>query len=47
MDGVPLDRCKDMYSRQRIHLTNKQLCAGGEKGKDTCDGKTRTSATFF
>ncbi|XP_031638129.1 melanization protease 1-like [Contarinia nasturtii] len=38
LDSVPIDRCSNMYSAYNATLTNKQLCAGGEKGKDACDG---------
>ncbi|OWR45231.1 prophenol oxidase activating enzyme 3 [Danaus plexippus plexippus] len=36
----PLEECKKAYnvSSRKIELWNRQLCAGGVKGKDTCRG---------
>lgn len=39
VDGVPLDQCNAVYRNQNVQLSRKQLCAGGEKGKDSCRGK--------
>lgn len=37
---VPNAACQNEYARSsRIHITSTQLCAGGELGKDSCDGK--------
>jgi len=30
--------CERVYSTQRVNLGRGQLCAGGEKGKDSCRG---------
>ncbi|KAJ0171703.1 hypothetical protein K1T71_012466 [Dendrolimus kikuchii] len=37
---VPLEQCKRAFSEsgRRIGLWDRQLCAGGEGGKDTCHG---------
>jgi len=32
------DNCKEIYSKRGGILTGKQICAGGEKGKDSCVG---------
>lgn len=32
------EKCREMYETRGGILTNKQLCAGGEKGKDSCVG---------
>jgi len=32
------DNCKDIYSKRGGVLNEKQICAGGEKGKDSCVG---------
>lgn len=38
VSGVSLRDCNNVYSRQGINLSNKQLCAGGEIGVDSCRG---------
>jgi len=35
---VPGDRCKEIYEERGGTLTDKQICAGGEPGKDSCVG---------
>ncbi|XP_022817190.1 serine protease easter-like [Spodoptera litura] len=36
---IPLDRCNNIYkSKKLIKLWEKQICAGGENGVDTCKG---------
>lgn len=32
------DRCKDAFSAVSVDIIETQLCAGGEKGKDSCRG---------
>jgi len=32
------DRCKDIYAARGGSLTDKQICAGGQPGKDSCVG---------
>lgn len=39
VNGVPLGQCNEVYRNQNVQLSRKQLCAGGEKGKDSCRGK--------
>lgn len=37
--GVPNSQCNSVYqSRNRISITDKQLCAGGLLGQDSCRG---------
>lgn len=36
--GVSINSCKEVYSKLGIHLSRKQLCAGGEIGVDSCRG---------
>lgn len=39
VNGINLDRCDDIYQRYLgVKLTSKQLCAGGEEGRDSCSG---------
>ncbi|XP_031616415.1 serine protease easter-like [Contarinia nasturtii] len=40
VNGVSLNECNlnNVYRRQGITLTSKQLCAGGVRGKDSCNG---------
>ncbi|XP_056634735.1 phenoloxidase-activating factor 3-like [Diorhabda sublineata] len=36
---VELDQCKNVYKNQsNVHLTFKQVCAGGKNNKDSCQG---------
>merc|ERR1740128_798977 len=37
------DSCADIYKMQRVTLLDTQLCAGGEKGKDSCAGDSGSS----
>ncbi|XP_059611758.1 serine protease easter-like [Phlebotomus argentipes] len=38
VNGVSQDSCNSIYSRQNVVIGQGQLCAGGEKGKDSCRG---------
>lgn len=38
VSGVSLSNCNAVYSRQGINLSDKQMCAGGEIGVDSCRG---------
>lgn len=38
VDGVDYQRCNEVYSSQRRRIVDSQICAGGEKGKDSCRG---------
>ncbi|XP_031626695.1 melanization protease 1-like, partial [Contarinia nasturtii] len=38
LNGTSLDKCNVLYSGYGVTLTNLHLCAGGEKGKDSCKG---------
>lgn len=34
-----MQRCENVYSKFNIKLSNEsQICAGGEKGRDSCSG---------
>lgn len=38
VDGVNRQQCNQVYSRHSVSLASSQLCAGGEKGADSCRG---------
>ncbi|XP_070509258.1 melanization protease 1-like [Chironomus tepperi] len=38
LDGVKTSQCQQYYNTRRIKLADSQLCAGGEKDKDSCNG---------
>lgn len=38
VNGFNLARCNDVYSLAGRSLINKQICAGGLEGKDSCSG---------
>lgn len=38
LSGVTLEQCNRVYRQQNVVLTQKQLCAGGHPGKDSCRG---------
>lgn len=38
MQGTSAQYCKQVYRIHNIHISTKQLCAGGEEGKDSCNG---------
>lgn len=38
VDGVSIEECNNVYRNQGVRLTNKQICAGGQPGKDSCRG---------
>ena len=38
VNGVPLDQCNNVYRVHNVAMGEKQLCAGGEKGYDSCRG---------
>lgn len=35
---VKNDKCQDIYSKEGKILTEKQICAGGLEGQDSCRG---------
>lgn len=37
VDGKNLNQCNQVYSQINIQLSQKQLCAGGEILKDSCN----------
>lgn len=38
VNGVEKNTCNDVYRRQNREISSTQLCAGGERGKDSCRG---------
>lgn len=38
LKGVPQKKCDKMYKRFNVSINEKQLCAGGEEGFDSCRG---------
>ncbi|XP_075147747.1 serine protease ea-like isoform X2 [Haematobia irritans] len=38
LDGWNFETCRQKYATRRINLQNSQMCAGGEKGVDSCRG---------
>ncbi|GAB0097787.1 CLIP domain-containing serine protease [Sergentomyia squamirostris] len=38
VNGVSKDSCNAIYRRQNVQIGDSQICAGGEKGKDSCRG---------
>lgn len=38
LSGVSMAQCNQMYRIFRIKLSSNQICAGGEKGSDSCRG---------
>ncbi|XP_055700071.1 serine protease easter-like isoform X2 [Phlebotomus papatasi] len=38
VNGVSKSTCNSIYSRQNVVIGDEQICAGGEKGKDSCRG---------
>lgn len=46
MDGFNLNRCSSVYNLAGVSLNQKQLCAGGEQGKDSCSGDSGKNDSF-
>lgn len=38
VNGVDRTSCNSVYSRQNVVIGDSQVCAGGERGKDSCRG---------
>lgn len=38
MNGTSLQQCNEAYRKFNINISTKQLCAGGEDGKVSCNG---------
>lgn len=38
VNGVDRTSCNTVYSRQNVAIGNTQICAGGERGRDSCRG---------
>lgn len=45
--GVPLEQCNRVYRAQNVVLSQKQLCAGGQPGKDSCRGMLLHANSFI
>ena len=35
---VPLEQCAPVYNQTAVQVTSRQICAGGEAGRDSCSG---------
>lgn len=38
VNGVERSACNTVYSRQNVQIGDSQVCAGGERGRDSCRG---------
>lgn len=38
VNGVARDACNEVYKRQNVVISDTQVCAGGQRGKDSCRG---------
>lgn len=38
MNGYNLNQCDNIYKRIQLTLSKNQLCAGGDAGRDSCNG---------
>lgn len=38
LNGVQWEHCSNLFRTHRVTLTQNQMCAGGELGKDSCQG---------
>lgn len=47
VNGFNFDQCSNIYEKSSIKLSNKQLCAGGEEGKGTCNGDSGDLIDFW
>lgn len=45
--GRTLSECNARYSANLVRLTDNQLCAGGEKGRDSCRGMCTFQMEFI
>lgn len=39
LKGAAWEQCSNLYRSHRVILTQNQICAGGERDKDSCQGK--------
>ncbi|CAO1309917.1 unnamed protein product [Diamesa hyperborea] len=44
--AVPNEQCDRKYAKSGVKLTSKQICAGGKKGKDSCNGDSGGGLVF-
>ncbi|KAL7024696.1 hypothetical protein ACKWTF_013172 [Chironomus riparius] len=38
IDGIARNKCQQYYSTQNVNLDDSQICAGGKKDEDSCNG---------
>ncbi|XP_070510033.1 serine protease easter-like [Chironomus tepperi] len=38
LDGIDNSQCERHYQPKNVNITSKQICAGGEEGRDSCNG---------
>lgn len=46
VSGFNLDECENVYRLMKARLNGKQICAGGEENKDSCEGDSGDSIDF-
>lgn len=44
---VPNERCQSVYGNYSLRIAPTQICAGGEKAKDTCRGDSGSPLMFY
>lgn len=45
--GVKINQCIEQFNSRGIHLTQNQICAGGEPGKDSCHCKSMKHSSII
>lgn len=47
VNGFNMNECTKIYQKMGVTLTNSmQICAGGDGGKDSCNGDSGNSINF-
>ncbi|XP_055628434.1 CLIP domain-containing serine protease B8-like [Toxorhynchites rutilus septentrionalis] len=44
---VENSRCQTIYSEYSLRISDSQICAGGQKAKDTCRGDSGSPLMFY